>query len=131
MALRATTTAARPRLTTAALAERSEARPGESHRHATPGAPGRRLGEVLLPGALSTHLNQTVLRRVRQALFLPLPARTAWQTRFPELGDANGVYFVVKFRFGAIDLAEGRSFDELVALIEDPRQRDAVWEYQP
>lgn len=43
----------------------------------------------------------------------------------------NGLYLVVKSRFGAIDLVEGRSFDELVALIEDPAQRDVAWEWQP
>jgi hypothetical protein len=51
------------------------------------------------------------------------------------LGDlvafVNGLYLVVKSRFGAIDLIEGRSFDEVVALIEDPRQRDEAWEWQP
>lgn len=51
------------------------------------------------------------------------------------LGDivfhAGGSYFVVKFRFGAIDLAQGVSFDDLVALIEDARHRDAVWQWQP
>jgi hypothetical protein len=51
------------------------------------------------------------------------------------LGDlvafVNGLYLVVKPRFGAIDLIEGRSFDEIVALIEDPRQRDDAWEWQP
>lgn len=51
------------------------------------------------------------------------------------LGDivfhAGGSYFVVKFRFGAIDLAQGLSFDELVALVEDIRQREGVWEWQP
>lgn len=51
------------------------------------------------------------------------------------LGDvivhANGLYLVVKSRFGAIDIVEGRSFDELVALIEDPAQRDVAWEWQP
>lgn len=51
------------------------------------------------------------------------------------LGDVvvhtDGSYFVVKFRFGAIDLARGLSFDGLVALIEDARHRDDVWEWQP
>ena len=51
------------------------------------------------------------------------------------LGDlvlhANGLYLVVKSRFGAIDIVEGLSFDELVALIEDPTQRDVAWEWQP
>lgn len=51
------------------------------------------------------------------------------------LGDlivhVNGLYLVVKSRFGAIDLIEGRSFADLVALIEDPRQRDVAWEWQP
>ena len=51
------------------------------------------------------------------------------------LGDVifhvNGLYLVVKSRFGAIDLVEGRSFDELVALIEDPAQREVAWEWQP
>jgi hypothetical protein len=51
------------------------------------------------------------------------------------LGDlvafVNGLYLVVKSRFGAIDVIEGRSFDELVALIEDPRERDDAWEWQP
>ncbi|WP_164990492.1 T6SS immunity protein Tdi1 domain-containing protein [Agromyces albus] len=51
------------------------------------------------------------------------------------LGDvvfhANGLYLVVKSRFGAIDVIEGRSFDELVALIEDPARRDVAWEWQP
>jgi hypothetical protein len=51
------------------------------------------------------------------------------------LGDlvvhVNGLYLVVKSRFGAIDLIEGRSFDELIALIEDSRQRDVAWEWQP
>lgn len=50
------------------------------------------------------------------------------------LGDlvafVNGLYLVVKSRFGAIDVIEGRSFDEIVELIEDPRQRDA-WEWHP
>jgi hypothetical protein len=51
------------------------------------------------------------------------------------LGDvifhANGLYLVVKSRFGAIDIVEGRSFDELVELIEDPAQRDVAWQWQP
>ncbi|WP_162256668.1 T6SS immunity protein Tdi1 domain-containing protein [Agromyces sp. Soil535] len=51
------------------------------------------------------------------------------------LGDlvshVNGLYLVMKSRFGAIDIIEGRSFDELVALIEDPAQRDVAWEWQP
>lgn len=51
------------------------------------------------------------------------------------LGDllafVNGLYLVVKSRFGAIDVIEGRSFDEIVVLIEDPRQRDEAWEWQP
>ncbi|WP_139416357.1 T6SS immunity protein Tdi1 domain-containing protein [Agromyces laixinhei] len=51
------------------------------------------------------------------------------------LGDlvvhVKGLYLVYKSRWGAIDLIEGLSFDELVALIEDPAQRDAAWEWQP
>lgn len=51
------------------------------------------------------------------------------------LGDlvvhAGGLYLVVKSRFGVIDLIEGRSFAEVVALIEDPQQRDVAWEWQP
>lgn len=51
------------------------------------------------------------------------------------LGDlvvhVNGLYLVVKSRWGAIDLLEGASFDELIALIEDPAQRDVAWEWQP
>ena len=51
------------------------------------------------------------------------------------LGDvvfhAGGAFFVVKFRFGAIDVAQGVTFDELVALIEDERHRDVVWQWQP
>ena len=51
------------------------------------------------------------------------------------LGDlvvyVNSLYLVYKSRWGAIDLIEGASFDELVALIEDPAQRDVAWEWQP
>ncbi|WP_136708459.1 T6SS immunity protein Tdi1 domain-containing protein [Agromyces sp. H66] len=51
------------------------------------------------------------------------------------LGDlvvhVNGLYLVVKSRWGAIDLIEGVAFDELVRLIEDPARRDDVWEWQP
>ena len=51
------------------------------------------------------------------------------------LGDlvvhAGGLYLVVKSRFGVIDLIEGRSFAEVVALIEDGQQRDVAWEWQP
>ncbi|WP_159100263.1 T6SS immunity protein Tdi1 domain-containing protein [Streptomyces lunaelactis] len=43
----------------------------------------------------------------------------------------NGLYLVVKSRFGAIDIVERRSFDEIVGLIEDPAQRDVGWEWQP
>ncbi|MEV1131388.1 T6SS immunity protein Tdi1 domain-containing protein [Agromyces sp. NPDC049794] len=51
------------------------------------------------------------------------------------LGDlvvhANGLYLVVKSRWGAIDVIEGATFDELIALIDDPAQRDIAWEWQP
>lgn len=51
------------------------------------------------------------------------------------LGDlvvhVNGLYLVYKPRWGVIDLVEGASFDELVALVEDPAQRDVAWEWQP
>ena len=51
------------------------------------------------------------------------------------LGDviayANGLYLVVKPRFGALDVIQDTSFDELVALIEDPAQRDEAWEWEP
>lgn len=65
-------------------------------------------------------------------LGLPTGATVLFTTA---LGDvvfhAGGLYFVVKSRFGVIDLIEGRSFDELVALVEDPSQRDLAWEWQP
>lgn len=51
------------------------------------------------------------------------------------LGDlivhVNGVYLVIKARWGAIDVVDGRSFDELVAFIEDPAQLQAAWEWEP
>lgn len=51
------------------------------------------------------------------------------------LGDlvvhVNGLYLVYKSRWGAIDLIEGASVDELVALVEDPAQREVAWEWQP
>ncbi|WP_350349144.1 T6SS immunity protein Tdi1 domain-containing protein [Agromyces sp. G08B096] len=51
------------------------------------------------------------------------------------LGDlvvhANGFYLVIKSRWGAIDVVDGASVDDLVALIEDPAQREVAWEWQP
>ncbi|QEO15135.1 DUF1851 domain-containing protein [Agromyces intestinalis] len=51
------------------------------------------------------------------------------------LGDliahVNGLFLVVKARWGAIDVIEGLSFDELVARIEDPAQRQSAWEWEP
>lgn len=51
------------------------------------------------------------------------------------LGDViahvNGVYLVVKARWGAIDVIQDRSFEELVRLVLDPAHRDAEWEWQP
>jgi hypothetical protein len=51
------------------------------------------------------------------------------------LGDlvfhVTGLYLVVKSRYGAIDIVEGFTFASLVALTQDPAQRDAAWEWQP
>jgi hypothetical protein len=45
----------------------------------------RVIREAQTPDDLRTHLNATLLRRHWTDLFLPSPARTAWQARFPEL----------------------------------------------
>lgn len=52
------------------------------------------------------------------------------------LGDvvfhANGVFFVIKFRFGVIDLVPtGTPFGELVAMIERPENRGPLFEWDP
>lgn len=51
------------------------------------------------------------------------------------LGDlvlhVNGVYLVVKARWGAIDVIQGASFAQVAASLADPAQRDHVWEWQP
>lgn len=51
------------------------------------------------------------------------------------LGDlvvhVNGLYLAVKARSGVIDVIEGGTFDQLVASIERPADRDSVWEWQP
>lgn len=51
------------------------------------------------------------------------------------LGDlvvhANGVYLVVKSRWGAIDVIQGASFDQVVASLVEPADRDRVWEWEP
>ena len=51
------------------------------------------------------------------------------------LGDlvvhVKGLYLVFKARWGAIDLIEDADVDALVALIEDPAERDEAWEWQP
>ncbi|MGI9821833.1 T6SS immunity protein Tdi1 domain-containing protein [Agromyces sp. Marseille-Q5079] len=44
---------------------------------------------------------------------------------------ANGLYLVFKPRFGALDVIQDTSFDELVAHLEDPAQRDEAWEWEP
>ncbi|WP_395245807.1 T6SS immunity protein Tdi1 domain-containing protein [Agromyces sp. MMS24-K17] len=51
------------------------------------------------------------------------------------LGDlvvhANGLYLVVKPRWGAVDVIEGLGFDALVAGIEDAAERERAWEWEP
>ncbi len=51
------------------------------------------------------------------------------------LGDlvahANGVYLVVKSRWGVIDVIQGASFDQVVASLGDPADRERVWEWEP
>ncbi|MEV4412803.1 T6SS immunity protein Tdi1 domain-containing protein [Catellatospora sp. NPDC049609] len=51
------------------------------------------------------------------------------------LGDVichvNGLYLMVKSRFGSIDVVQGQSFASLVALLQDTAQREAAWEWQP
>lgn len=69
---------------------------------------------------------------VAGAVALPEGATVLFTTA---LGDfvmhAGGRYFVVKSRFGAIDVIDGASFDDVVAFVEDPAQREAAWEWQP
>lgn len=45
----------------------------------------RVIREAQTPADLQTYLNGALLRRLWADLFLPLPVRSAWQSRFPEL----------------------------------------------
>jgi hypothetical protein len=45
----------------------------------------RVIREAQTPADLETYLNGPLLRQLWADLFLPLPVRTAWQSRFPEL----------------------------------------------
>lgn len=51
------------------------------------------------------------------------------------LGDlivhANGLYLVIKARWGAIDVIQDHSFEQLVAAVEDPALLERVWEWEP
>ncbi|UOE42639.1 T6SS immunity protein Tdi1 domain-containing protein [Agromyces larvae] len=51
------------------------------------------------------------------------------------LGDlivhANGLYLLVKPRWGVLDVIEGVGFDELVAHLENPAERESAWEWEP
>lgn len=65
-------------------------------------------------------------------LVLPEGATVLFTTALGDLVlHVNGLYLVVKARWGAIDVIEGIGFDALVAGIENPAERDAVWEWQP
>ncbi|MCD5346215.1 T6SS immunity protein Tdi1 domain-containing protein [Agromyces sp. S2-1-8] len=69
---------------------------------------------------------------VAGAMALPEGATVLFTTALGDFVMHNdGRYFVVKARFGAIDVIEGASFDDLVAFVEDPAQREAAWEWQP
>lgn len=46
----------------------------------------RVIREAQTSADLHAYLNGTVLRRLWPELFLPLPVRSEWQARFPELG---------------------------------------------
>ncbi|MFF5146954.1 hypothetical protein ACFY6U_45825 [Streptomyces sp. NPDC013157] len=48
----------------------------------------RVIREAQSTGDLRAHLNADLLRRHWTDLFLPAPARAAWQARFPELSPA-------------------------------------------
>lgn len=45
----------------------------------------RVIREAQTPADLQTYLNGVLLRQLWADLFLPLPVRSAWQSRFPEL----------------------------------------------
>ncbi|WP_405978172.1 hypothetical protein [Streptomyces sp. NBC_00158] len=49
----------------------------------------RVIREAQTPEDLHAHLDAEVLRSHWQALFLPRPARAAWEYRFPELASAS------------------------------------------
>jgi hypothetical protein len=48
----------------------------------------RVIREAQSPADLQSHLHAALLRRHWTDLFLPAPARAAWQARFPELAPA-------------------------------------------
>ena len=48
----------------------------------------RVIREAQSPADLQSHLNAGLLRRHWSDLFLPAPARVAWQARFPEFSPA-------------------------------------------
>ncbi|MFF4423889.1 hypothetical protein ACFY04_24435 [Streptomyces sp. NPDC001549] len=49
----------------------------------------RVIREAQTPGDLHAHLDIAVLRTHWRALFLPGPARAAWEARFPELASTS------------------------------------------
>ncbi|MDJ0380138.1 hypothetical protein [Streptomyces sp. G-G2] len=49
----------------------------------------RVIREAQTPEDLHSHLDADVLRSHRRALFLPGPARAAWESRFPELASSQ------------------------------------------
>lgn len=46
----------------------------------------RVIREAQTSADLHAYLNSTILQRLWPDLFLPLPVRSAWQAKFPELG---------------------------------------------
>lgn len=66
------------------------------------------------------------------ALALPDGAVVLFTTGLGDvIAHVNGVHLVVKARWGAIDVIQDRSFEDLVRVVLDPAFRDADWEWQP
>jgi hypothetical protein len=65
-------------------------------------------------------------------LELPEGATVLFTTALADvIAHVNGLYLVVKARWGAIDVVQDITFDQLVAHLEDPAQRQAAWEWEP
>jgi len=49
------------------------------------------LNEAATPADLHAYLNEAVLIQLWSTLWLPVPVRTAWEERFPQLRSLSGV----------------------------------------